>query len=271
MRRFLFQLAASVFLLTATTVSAADLRGTFTQGGLVIGQAAPGSTVVFQGRRIPVGPDGSFLLGFGRDAKPRAELSVVAPDGTHDHRTLAIKQRQYKISRVDGLPRRHVTPDPKAVKRIRADNVLISRIRGLDSDVYGFLDGFAWPVQGRVSGVFGSQRILNGKPKSPHNGVDVAAPEGTLIRAPAAGVVAMTHDDMFYTGKTVMVDHGRGLTSVYAHMSAILVLDGQKVAKGDPIGRVGKSGRATGPHLHWGVTVRSTHLDPMLLTGPMPK
>ena len=185
--------------------------------------------------------------------------------------TLRITQREYKIQRIDGLPQKKVTPDPASVKRISIENAMIKKVRAVDTDRAYFASGFDWPVKGPISGVFGSQRVLNGKPKNPHNGVDVAAPQGTAIVAPADGVVALVHGDMFYTGKTVMIDHGHGLTSVYAHMSAILVKDGQKVTRGTPIGKIGKTGRVTGPHLHWGVTLFGTHLDPRLLTGPMPK
>ena len=128
--------------------------------------------------------------------------------------------------------------------------------------------GFIWPVEGRISGVFGSQRILNGKPRRPHNGVDIAAPTGTPVKAMGDGIVALVHQDMFFTGKTVMIDHGLGLNSVYIHMNAITVRDGEFVTKGTQIGTVGQTGRATGPHLHWGVSWFKTHLDPALLVGP---
>lgn len=250
---------------------AVELDGAFTQGGLVVGRTDPGAEVRLDGTPIRVGGDGIFLLGFGRDAPASAELDVRAPSGGLERKQLVIKPRTYKISRIDGLPSRQVTPDPEALARIRADNAAIGEARRRDSDETGFLGGFSWPVVGRLSGVYGSQRILNGKPRSPHNGVDVAAAEGTDVRAPAAGVVALAYPDMFYTGKTLIIDHGHGLTSVYAHLDAISVKDGQRVAKGELIGKVGRTGRATGPHLHWGVTLRSTHLDPALLTGPMPK
>lgn len=250
-------------------VRALELDGAMTQGGLVVGRTVPGAEVRLDGKQVRVSDDGVFVLGFGRDAPGAAKLVVVVPDGGRDERMLDIEKRKYKISRIDGLPKKHVTPDPEAVKRIRADNAAIGTARKRDSEKTFFADEFSWPVRGRVSGVYGSQRILNGKPRSPHNGVDVAAPTGTVIAAPAAGVVVLAHPDMFYTGQTLMLDHGHGVTSVYAHMSETLVRPGQTVAKGQRIGKVGKTGRATGPHLHWGVTWFSTHLDPALLTGPM--
>lgn len=250
---------------------ALELSGALKQGGLVIGQTVPGARVTLDEQVVDIAADGAFVIGFGRDAKAHAVLKVMGPDGKVDERALTIAKQDYKIQRIDGLPARKVTPKPQDVARIKADNTKIWGVRGSLSNEARFVSGFQWPVKGPISGVFGSQRILNGKPKSPHNGVDVAAPTGSIIVAPADGVVALVHSDMFYTGKTVMIDHGLGLTTVYAHMSDISVVEGQVLAQGDAIGAVGKTGRVTGPHLHWGMTWKSVHLDPMLATGPMPK
>ena len=260
----------ALLALMALPAHAYELDGSFTQGGLVIGQAAPGGEVKLDGEVVKVAANGAFVLGFARDAKPSATLSVTE-NGQTQTRQFSIKKIDYKIQRIDGLPSRKVTPNPKDVARIKRDNAGIWKVRGSMSPETRFLSGFIWPVKGPISGVFGSQRILNGKPKSPHNGVDVAAPRGSIIVAPADGVVALVHQDMFYTGKTVMIDHGLGLTTVYAHMDDVSVIEGQVLAQGDTIGTVGKTGRATGPHLHWGMTWKSTHLDPSLATGPMPK
>ncbi len=267
--------AVAVFLvavLCAAQAAAADLRfdGRMAQGGLVVGTAAAGAAVRFDGRRVRVSDDGRFLLGFGRDAASTARLQVTWPDGTGETRTLDVEDREFPVQRIDGLPSRQVTPKPEDLRRIRADGAAIVAVRKKDTAKPWFLSGFVWPVRGRISGVFGSQRILNGKPRSPHSGTDIAAPRGTPVAAMADGMVALVHPDMFYTGKTVMVDHGHGLSSVYAHMDAILVEDGQWVAAGQSIGRIGSSGRATGPHLHWGVSLFSVKLDPELLVPPMP-
>lgn len=258
-------------LLFAWPAQALDLTGSFVQGGLVIGQAPAGSKVQLDSKSIAVAANGAFVFGFGRNAKAQSILQVTAPDGSIEKQNLSIAAQTYKVQRIDGLPTRKVTPNPDDVARIRADNAKIGHVRASLTPDTRFLSRFVWPVQGPISGVFGSQRILNGKPKSPHNGVDVAAPRGSTIVAPADGVVVLVHQDMFYTGKTLMIDHGLGLTSVYAHMDGISVVEGQVVSQGHPIGIVGKTGRTTGPHLHWGLTWKGVHLDPMKATGPMPK
>ena len=266
MRVWLFVIAC----LVALPAHAVELSGQYVQGGLVLGQADAGSRVTLDGETVVVAAGGAFVFGFGRDAKAEAQLVVTAPDGTRDVRTLKVAKQSYKVQRIDGLPTRKVTPNPADVARIKADNTEIWAVRATMTPDPRFLSGFRWPVMGPISGVFGSQRILNGKPKSPHNGVDVAAVRGTAIVAPASGVVVLAHPDMFYTGKTVMIDHGLGLTSVYAHMDSIDVVSGQVVEQGTPIGTVGQTGRATGAHLHWGLTWKGTHLDPKLAAGEMP-
>ena len=244
------------------------LDGNMTQGGLVIGKVEPGARVTVDGGAVRVSGAGAFLIGFGRDAKPVVRLRVTHPNGTRTEKALNVAPRKYKVQRIDGLPSRQVTPTkPEDLKRIREDNAKIAAVRKLDSERSDFVSGFQWPAKGPISGVFGSQRILNGKPREPHNGVDIAAPRGSTVTAAAVGTVALVHPDMFFTGKTVMIDHGHGLSSVYVHMDEILVSQGQQIDKGTPIGTVGKTGRTTGPHLHWGVSLFKTHLDPALLAG----
>lgn len=258
------------FLATGPTAAGTlSLEGPLTQGGLVIGKTEPGAKVTVDGKPVRVSAGGAFLMGFGRDAKATTRLRIVHPDGSLTDKTLMIVKRDYKVQRIDGLPDRKVTPKPEDLARIRDDNAKISSVRNRDTERVFFTSGFMWPAQGPLSGVFGSQRILNGKPRRPHNGVDVAAPRGSRVVAAADGVVALTHPDMFLTGKTVMIDHGHGLSSVYVHMDDILIRQGQPVKKGTPIGIVGKTGRVTGAHLHWGTSLFGTHLDPALLAGPV--
>lgn len=267
---FAFALA---LVLPAAPASAVELglTGDFTQGGLVQGVAAPGARVALDGRAVRVSEDGVFVIGFGRDAKPEARLAVTWPDGRVERRTLAIEERKWRIQRIDGLPPRQVTPSAEDMKRIRADGAAIREARARDSAATWFQGGFDWPVTGRISGVFGSQRILNGKKRSPHSGTDVAAPKGTPVGAAAEGVVSLAESGMYFTGGTVVIDHGHGLSTVYAHLSAVEVRAGQRVAKGERIGRVGATGRVTGAHLHWGAHWFGTALDPALLAGPMPE
>ena len=260
--------AALVLVLAGSFVASAGeprLEGQLVQGGLVIGRVDAGASVSIDGRPVRVSEDGYFLMGFGRDGAAGVALRVIAPDGSAINRTLDVKRRKYPVQRIDGLPPRKVTPKPEDLRRIRADGAAIAVVRKKDSAKPYFLSGFRWPVEGRISGVFGSQRILGGKPRSPHSGLDVAAPKGTPIGAMADGLIALVHRDMFYTGMTVMIDHGHGLSSVYAHMDAVQVEVGQWIGLGEPIGRVGSTGRATGPHLHWGVSLFSVKLDPALL------
>jgi murein DD-endopeptidase MepM/ murein hydrolase activator NlpD len=248
-----------------------SLSSPFKPGALIVGTTAVGNTVTHDGRPVRVSSTGNLLLGLGRDATSKTTVRVTSPDGTVSSYDYEIEARKYDIQHIDGLPSKQVTPDPDTLERIAADSALIKAARNNELNEALFLSGFSWPLTGRISGVFGSQRILNGTPKNPHNGVDIAADAGTTIHAMGDGRVALVHEDMFYTGKTVVLDHGFGLTSVYIHMSEILVIQGGRVAKGEPIGKVGQTGRATGPHLHWGVTLFSTHLDPMLVAGPMPQ
>lgn len=241
------------------------LSGALEQGGIAIGQAVPGARVTLDGRPVRVAGDGRFVLGFGRDAPARLVLVV---DG-HDQ-PLTLARRDWPVQRIDGLPPAKVTPDAKAMERIRAEARLIAERRDRDSASAGFLGGFAAPADGAVSGVFGSQRILNGEPRAPHSGTDIAAPAGAPVRAACDGVVSLAQPDLYFTGMTVMVDHGHGLSSVYAHLSAITVAEGQMVRRGDTIGKVGASGRATGPHLHWGVSWFDQRLDPETVLRTIP-
>jgi murein DD-endopeptidase MepM/ murein hydrolase activator NlpD len=246
-----------------------NLEGEFLQGALIIGRADPGTTVKFDGNAVRVSSDGVFLLGFGRDAPATARLDAIFPDGTAVRRDLQVVQRSYNLQRVDGLPSSKVSPSAKDMARIRRDIAQAKKARARDDAREDFLGGFVWPATGRISGVYGSQRILNGKLRRPHFGVDVAAPVGTLVRAPADGVVTLTNNDMFFSGGTLIVDHGHGLSSSFLHLSAILVKEGQHVHQGDPIAKVGATGRVTGPHLDWRMNLLGNRLDPQLLVGPM--
>ncbi|MGB0684245.1 MAG: M23 family metallopeptidase [Magnetovibrionaceae bacterium] len=245
--------------------------GPVTQGDLIVAEVEPGSRVILDGREHRVTAGGQVLLAFGRDADPTSELEITAPDGSIFLQTIAVEPADWQIQRIDGLPSRKVTPKPEDIARIKDDNRQIGAVRRLNTADAFFANGFEWPAIGRISGVFGSQRILNGKPRRYHNGVDIAGPIGTPIVAAGDGVVALVHPDMFYSGKSVMIDHGHGLSSVYIHMSRTDVEVGQRVTRGQQIGAIGKTGRTTGPHLHWGMSLFNVHIDPARLVGPMPE
>jgi murein DD-endopeptidase MepM/ murein hydrolase activator NlpD len=245
------------------------LDGSFIQGGLVRGETEAGTKIVLDGVTLRVGQDGRFLLGFGHDAKPSATLVARFPDGTSQSRQLAIEKRRYDIQRIEGLPPRQVTPSAEDLARIAAETEALKAARARFSDMAFYRQGFAWPAHGPISGVYGSQRILNGEPRAPHLGTDIAAPEGTEVRAPAAGTVSFARQELFFTGHTVMLDHGHGLSTLYAHLSAIEAREGERLEKGALLGRIGKTGRVTGAHLHWAAYLGETRLDPALLVPPM--
>ncbi|MGH6893237.1 MAG: M23 family metallopeptidase [Dongiaceae bacterium] len=249
-------------VLSATPALAVELSGDFTQGGLVVGHAAPGAKVLLGDRALMVGADGLFVFGFGRDQGPRAQLTIIQPDGAIEQRELSIEQRKFDIQRIDSLDQTKVTPNPADLARIKADQEQINQARGNPSAAEDFLVPFVWPAQGPISGVYGSQRILNGEPRAPHYGLDIAAPEGSPVVAPAPGIVRLVAPDFFLTGGTVMVDHGFGVQSVFIHMKAVEAKVGKRVEQGELIGYVGQTGRASGPHLHWGMNWLDVRLDP---------
>ena len=272
MRAVIAPLAVLSLALTGPAVQGAELAlvGGFVQGGLVFGQAQPGAQVALGNRPIRVTEAGRFIFGFGRDAPPNAVLEVIWPDGRAEVRHLAVAQREYKTQHIDGLPHKMVTPPEAVLARIRAENARIAEARAVDRIEPQFESGFVWPAAGPITGVFGSQRVLNGEPRRPHYGVDIGAPEGTPVKAPADGVVAIADPDMYYTGGTVLIDHGHGLTSVYSHLKEVWVEEGARLRQGDALGSVGSSGRATGAHLDWRVNWFDQRLDPALLVPPMP-
>jgi murein DD-endopeptidase MepM/ murein hydrolase activator NlpD len=270
LRKFLLSLAAVFLLAVPARAGSLSLDGPLEQGSLVRGMVSPGATVSLDGKMLRVAPDGHFIFGFGRDAPAQSALDIVYRDGGKEHRDLAVAARQYETRTITGLPEEQVSPGPELLERIKRENGEAAAARAIDSNLLFFETPFIWPVTGPISGVYGSQTVMNGQPRAPHMGVDIAAPAGTPIKAPAAGVVTLAETGFFMTGGTVMIDHGYGLSTVYFHMSRLEVKRGQKVAQGQVIGLVGATGRATGPHLHWGLNWYQLRLDPALVVGPMP-
>jgi len=261
-------LLAAVLLSICNAVAAVELNGSAVQGGLIFGRAEPGSRVQLDGTGIAVSEDGRFVIGFGRDETGVRVLEVASPGGEVFKQDLSVKPSKYDIEKVEGLPPKMVTPDPEAAARIREDARMVATAREHRDDHAWYASGFEWPARGRISGVYGSQRILNGQPRNPHYGLDIAAPEGAAVYAPADGLVTLAHPDMYYSGGTLILDHGQGLSSTFLHLSKILVEAGAFVKQGDLVARVGATGRASGPHLDWRMNWLDRRVNPQpLVTG----
>ena len=264
-------LAAGLLLIWTTNANAMDLTldGPLTQGSLVRGKVAPGQTVTLDGQAVATTESGDFVIGFGREHPARSILRVSGPESAFK-RILSIAAREYQTQSIRGLPKKMVTPRPSDLARIRRDQAEVKTARAIRSARQDFLQSFRWPVIGAITGVYGSRRVLNGEPRNPHYGIDIAAPAGTPVRAPAPGRVTLAHPDMYYTGATIILDHGFGVSSTFLHLQSMDVMVGQTVAAGERLGRVGSSGRSTGPHLDWRMNWFDVRVDPALLAGPMP-
>lgn len=238
------------------------------QGSLVEGRVTPGSRVVYDDKSLRVAANGRFVFGVSREQTGVAALRITPPGGPTLTVNVAIVDREFPHERIDGVPESTVNPPPDIAARIEREQAEVSAARLRDDDRTDFDVAFIWPASGRISGVFGSQRIYNGTPKSPHSGLDVAAPKGTAIQAPAAGIVTFANPDLYLTGGTALIDHGHGVSSNFLHMSRIDVKVGDRVEQGQVIGLVGATGRATGPHMHWGVNWFNVRVDPQLLVDP---
>jgi len=245
--------------------AAFPISGRLSQGGFLIGRADPRAALVLDGEAVgQASASGLFIVGFDRDAKASAEVDAGAAQ-----RIVSIAPVDYDIQRIDGLPQNQVTPTaPALLERIAREAAMKREAFASVIDTEDFRDGFAWPVQAtRISARFGGQRVLNGEPERPHYGIDLAAPEGSEIRAPAPGLVTLAEPDMHYEGGLTFIDHGQGMVCAYLHQSRLFVRTGERVEAGQPIGLVGQTGRATGPHLCWRLKWRGRNLDPSLLVG----
>lgn len=247
-----------------------EVRGDPTEGGMIWTKVAPGTAVTLDDQDLDVLPNGYVVAAFHRDA-PASSLLRIGDDCEY---RLSVAQREYRIQRVEGVPQQTVTPPKEQLERIRRERELVAAAKAQLVERPDWLmqidGGFVWPVQGPISGVYGSQRFYNGTPGSPHYGVDIAVPKGTPIYAPAAGRVTLAEPDLFYSGGTVILDHGYGLSSSFLHMSEVSARVGDELQPGDLIGAVGATGRATGPHLDWRMSWRDRRVDPQRLVPPMP-
>ena len=239
------------------------LNGNFIQGGLIYGKSIPKTSIKFMKRVIFQDSDNRFVFGVGRDYPETAVIEIKYNNSIRNI-NIKIKKKVYKIQKIKGLPKKMVTPPEGVYKRIIKENKKIAKVRTLNTKIDYIFQEFIWPVQGIITGVFGSQRILNGKPRRPHYGLDIAASKGDKILAPTDSIVRMAEDNLYFTGGTVMLDHGHGVTSVYSHLSKLLVKKNQKIEKGHVIGLVGSTGRSTGPHLDWRINWFDQRLDPYL-------
>ena len=256
--RFLFVL----FIFTTSQVNAIEFQGKFIQGHFILGKTNPEAKILVGKKKVKVSKDGFFVFGIDRDRK----FDLVFTKIKNNKKTKIIKKvlkRKYNIQRIDGLAESKVTPPESVYKRIKKENNAIGEARAINSDLLFFKEKFIMPVEGIISGVYGSQRILNGKPRWPHYGIDIAAKLGTMIKSSGTGVVTMAEDDLYYTGGTIIMDHGHGISTIYSHLENVLVSVGDQINKGDVIGTVGSTGRSTGPHLDFRVNWFQTRLDPM--------
>ena len=252
-----------IFILLTNSVYCVEFIGEFKQGSFILGKAKPNSKVIVDKKRIRVTKDGYFAFGLDRDRKNNVLIKITDKKGTQILEKKVFK-RKYQIQRIDGLPPKQVTPPPEVYERIKKDNILIGEARSIDSALIFFKNKFIYPIDKYiVTGVYGSQRILNGKPRWPHYGIDIAAKQGTMIKSSGSGVVTMAEDDLYYTGGTVIMDHGHGISTIYSHLENVLVSVGDQINQGDIIGTVGSTGRSTGPHLDFRVNWFQTRLDPM--------
>lgn len=261
---------------TASSVASpsADFRlaGELTQGGWVKGTVPPGTAALtLAGKPVSFAEDGTFFAAFDRDAPPTATLVATSAEGRALAQLLTISPRAWRIEHINVARTPGKGPTEAFMQIRRPELARIAAARRIESDSQGWRQKFIWPAKGRLSGLFGSQRVYRGEPASYHSGTDIATgASGTPFVAPADGVVVLAAETPFtLEGHLLMIDHGMGLNSAFLHCSALLVKEGDRVRQGQVIGRIGATGRATGPHLHWSIKWRDARLDPILFTGPM--
>jgi murein DD-endopeptidase MepM/ murein hydrolase activator NlpD len=255
----------STLLLFPIAHAEIKLSEQFFQGALIVGKTAPQNTVTLNKKNIKVSANGDYVLGFSRDEKNNSELVITTPQGDVERQILKPLKRDYNIQRIEGIAKKIMNPNPKAISRVKSDNQKIGAARSIDSDLTAFSQGFIAPIAGTITGVYGSQRYYNGVPKTPHYGLDYAGKTGDPVKSPADGVVLMYVQDMFYSGGTMIIDHGHGVSSTFLHLSDSYVKVGDKISKGQLVAAVGSSGRATGPHLDWRINWFNVRLDPALV------
>ena len=259
MIRFLF-----VLIFITNQVSALELKGTFEQGSLIIGKTNPSNEIYVDQKKLKVSKEGYFIFGISRDRKKNIIISINKDNKAREV-IKVVKSRKFKVQKIDGLHKRKVSPNDEDMKRIRKEGKLIAKAKNVNSDLSFFFKDFIRPIDGITTGVFGSQRVLNGKPRRPHYGIDIAAPKGTKIKNSNSGNVLLAANNLFFTGGTIIIEHGHGLISIYSHLDKIFVKKGDFVKKGEFIATVGSTGRSTGPHLDFRLYCRNIPVDPDLV------
>ncbi len=268
--------AMAFFILVFCLVTQAEaqnilLNGHWQQGGIIIGQAPLGSQVQLDDTTLALDNEGYFVFGLDRDAPLKVALTIIYPDKTEEKKTFTVSQRDYPKQFIEGVEQKYVAPSKEQVRRSQEDNRKVREARAKELVLTDYRATFVWPLIGPITGVFGSQRVYNGEPRRPHYGVDIAAPTGTIVKAPAGGMVTLAAPDMYFSGGTLIVDHGFGLSSAFLHLSKIRVKEGQRVEQGDIIAEVGATGRVTGAHLDWRMNWYDKRVDPALLVPDMQK
>lgn len=258
-------LGMSALLFSKLALAEIKLTDQFAQGALIVGKTAPENKVTLDGKIIKVSKSGDYALGFSRDKKNNSKLVITSPNGDVETQLLKPLKREYNIQRITGISKKIMNPNPKAIARVKQDNIKIRAARKIDSDLTAFAQGFIAPINGIITGVYGSQRVYNGVPKTPHYGLDYAGKTGDPVMSPADGTVLMYVPDMFYSGGTMIIDHGHGVSSTFLHLSDAYVTVGDTVKQGQKVAAVGASGRATGPHLDWRINWFNERLDPALV------
>ena len=251
-----------ILLFLISPVCAIEFKGKFLQGHFILGLTDPNAKILVGKKEVKVSNDGDFVFGIDRDQKYDLIFTKII-NGKKTIFTKKVMKRKYNIQKIDGLEESKVTPPESVYKRIKKENNAIGKARAINSNLQFFKEKFIMPVEGIISGVYGSQRILNGKPRWPHYGVDIAAKQGTMVKCSGSGIVTMAEEDLYYTGGTVIMDHGHGISSIYSHLENVLVSVGDQINQGDIIGTVGSTGRSTGPHLDFRINWFQTRLDPM--------
>ena len=261
----MFRIILLFAFLFPSTLNALSFNGKFIQGHFIVGKTQPETEIWIDNKKVKVSKDGFFAFGIGRDRKYDIVITSIK-NGKKNRIIKKIQKRKYKIQRIDGLPEKKVTPPKEVYERIKKENKIISDARSVNSNLTFFKNKFIKPLENSiVTGVYGSQRILNGKPKWPHYGIDIAAKKGTKIKSSGSGIVTMAEDDLYYTGGTIIMDHGHGISTIYSHLEKVMVNVGDEIKQGEVIGTVGSTGRSTGPHLDFRVNWFQTRLDPMTI------